>query len=268
MRKHSPEYEFVKEKSSLIKKILEEAKSSSDEPFDASDSAALSLRGVNKSYGSVKALYNVSLEIPRGKIVGLLGPNGSGKTTLIKLISGLLTLDSGEIRVLGRKIGVETKKRVAYLPERNSLPNHFTVNEAIGFYEDFFDDFDRTRAEKMLLDLSIDKNQKIKALSKGTKEKVGLVLVMSRAAELYILDEPISGVDPATRDYIVDTIIKNVPDGASAIISTHLISDIEKIMDEFVFMKYGEIYTSGTPAEIREKYAKSVDEYFREVFRC
>ena len=201
-------------------------------------------------------------------MVGLLGPNGSGKTTLIKLVAGLLTQNSGEIYVCGSEIGVETKKMVAYLPERNSLPLYFTVGEAVCFYEDFFPDFERERAEKLLDDLSLDRNKRIKTLSKGLLEKLALALVMSRRAELYILDEPISGVDPAARDYIIDTVIKNVPEHASVIISTHLISDIERIMDEFIFMKYGEIYARSTPAEIMEKYGITVDEYFREVFRC
>lgn len=268
MKKQSSEYEFVREKSSWLKKTFKEEKAPSDEPLAVFENSLLLVKNANKSYGSVKALCNVSLNVSRGKIVGLLGPTGSGKTTLTKLIAGLLTLDSGEIRVLGKQIGIETKKAVAYLSEKNSLPNRFTVKEAVMFYEDFFEDFDRARAEKMLADLSIDQNEKIKALSKGTKEKVGLVLVMARKAELYVLDEPLSGVDPAARDYIIDTIIKNTPESSSVIISTHLISDIERIMDEFIFMKYGEVYTTGTPEEIRKKYGKSVDSYFREVFRC
>ena len=266
MEKEHFEYEFVAQKKNWLGKTKYDK-------TDCMDSRVcgeilFSCRDVKKSYGSQKALSGVSLEISRGKIIGLLGPNGSGKTTLMKLASGLLTLDSGEVRVLKNQIGVETKKHVAYLPERCSLPRHFTVGEAIGFYEDFFEDFDRALAEKMLGDLSLDSKKKIKSLSKGEREKVALILVMSRRADLYILDEPISGVDPAARDYIIDTIIKNIPDNSSVLISTHLISDVEKIMDEFIFMKYGEIYTRSTPGEIRQTYGKSVDEYFREVFRC
>ena len=264
MQKDDFAYEFVKTKDEWHKRMIKE----SQEHGDTSLKTLLSCKDVSKSYGSVKALSGVNLEVSRGKIVGLLGPNGSGKTTLIKLIAGLLTPNSGDIRVLGDKIGVETKKRVAYLPERNSLPRYFTVREAVRFYMDFFEDFDWALAEKTLADLSLDMNKKLKNLSKGAREKVSLALVMARRADLYILDEPISGVDPAARDYIIDTIIKNVPKNSSVIISTHLISDIEKIMDEFVFMKYGEIYTASTPSLILEKYGKNVDEYFREVFRC
>ena len=270
MEKHSSDYEFVKEKNGWLKKagVKKKNKNSNAISFDASDEHLLVCEGVSKAYGATKALSDFSVTLGRGKILGLLGPNGSGKTTLIKLISGLLIADSGEIRVLGHKIGVESKKRVAYLPERNSLPLHFTVAEAVRFYQDFFADFDPSLAEKIIDDLSIDKNKRIKALSKGEREKVNLALVMARRAELYILDEPISGVDPAARDYIIDTVMKNVPKCASVIISTHLIADIERIMDEFVLMKYGELYFSGTPKEIAEKYGKSVDAYFREVFRC
>lgn len=265
---NNTEYEFVKPNELSDAKAFNEALKPQSNASSIQKMPLLSCVNVKKSYGSVQALRGVSFEIPHGKIVGLLGPNGSGKTTLIKLIAGLLTLDSGDIRVLDKQIGVATKKRVSYLPERNSLPLNFTVAEIVQFYRDFFSDFDKARAEKMLADLSIKKNQKIKSLSKGTREKVGLILVMARNADLYLLDEPMSGVDPAARDYIIDTIIKNVPRNSSVIISTHLISDIEKIMDEFVFMKYGEIYTVGTPTEIEEKYGKSVDVYFREVFRC
>lgn len=267
MRKSDINYEFVKKDAWLDQKNNKTANGGAS-LNNSSDVSLLSCKGVSKTFGNTTALYNVSLEVSRGKIIGLLGPNGSGKTTLIKLIAGLLTLDSGKIRVLGKDIGVETKKLVSYLPERNCLPLNFTVGDALGFYKDFFADFDKKRAEKILADLSIEKNKKIKSLSKGAKEKVGLALVMSRRAELYLLDEPISGVDPASRDYIIDTVIKNIPQNSSVIISTHLISDIEKIMDEFIFVKYGEIYAKGTPEQIQEKYGKSVDVYFREVFRC
>lgn len=260
MEKRNGDYEFVQSRGNWIEKIKAKP--------DVSDAPLLSCRDLTKSYGSLNALRGVSFDVERGRIIGLLGPNGSGKTTLIKLIAGLLTSDAGEVRVLGEPIGVKTKTRVAYLPERSSLPSHFTVGEAVEFYEDFFTDFDRARAEVILSELSLDKNKRLKTLSKGLLEKLCLLLVISRRADLYILDEPISSVDPAARDYIIDTIIKNVPKASSVIITTHLISDIERIMDEFVFMKYGEIYARSTPAEIREKYGIGVDAYFREVFRC
>ena len=243
------------------------------EPQDsASDGKAadiiLRCSEVHKSYGALRALDGVSFEIPAGKIIGLLGPNGSGKTTFIKIVVGLLTLDSGYVSVDGYDIGVETKARVAYLPERNSIPEHFTVTDAMDFYEDFFADFDRERAETMLSALGVDKRRRIKNLSKGTKEKVQLVMVMARRARLYILDEPISGVDPAARDYIIGTILKNYSPESSVIISTHLISDIEKAMDGFIFLKNGKIACIGTPEGLKKTLGKTVDEYFREVFRC
>lgn len=228
----------------------------------------LECRGLSKSYGFVRALDDVSFKIPAGKIIGLLGPNGSGKTTFIKIVAGLLTSDSGEVTVCGEYIGVKTKKIVSYLPERNSIPEHFTVAEAMEFYSDFFEDFDMERAEAMLSSLRVSKSLRIKSLSKGTKEKVQLVMVMSRRARLYILDEPISGVDPAARDYIIDTILHNFAPESSVIISTHLISDIEKAMDGFIFLKYGKIACIGTPVGLERKLGKTVDEYFREVFRC
>lgn len=224
--------------------------------------------GLSKQYGGVIALNNVSFTIPQGKIIGLLGPNGSGKTTFIKIAAGLLRADRGCVTVDGMPIGVSTKAKVAYLPERNSIPEHFTVGDAVGFYEDFFSDFDRTRAEKMLESLGIDKKNRIKALSKGTKEKVQLIMVMSRRARLYLLDEPISGVDPATRDFIINTVIRNFEPSSSVLISTHLISDIEKIMDGFIFLKNGKISCLGTPDGLMSSLGKTVDQYFREVFRC
>lgn len=241
-----------------------------DEPAAAEAERKIILRceSLSKSYGEVRALDGISFEIPEGKIIGLLGPNGSGKTTFIKIVAGLLTADSGRVTVDGHEIGVESKAIVAYLPERNSIPEHFTVNDAIDFYATFFNDFDKARAEKMLGDLRVDKRQKIKSLSKGTKEKVQLVMVMARRARLYILDEPISGVDPAARDYIIGTIINNYSPNSSVIISTHLISDIEKVMDGFIFLKYGRIACIGTPEGLEKSLGKTVDEYFREVFRC
>ena len=228
----------------------------------------LKIENLRKYYGDVRALDGVSFEIPEGKIIGLLGPNGAGKTTLIKIIAGLLTRDHGTVSVCGREIGAESKSLVAYLPERNSIPEYFTVGEAVNFYADFFADFDRDRAEQMLDALRVEKRYKIKELSKGTKEKVQLVMVMSRRAKLYVLDEPISGVDPAARDYIISTVINNFDATSSVVISTHLIADIEKIMDGFVFLKYGKIACIGTPEGLMSSLGKTVDEYFREVFRC
>ena len=230
--------------------------------------SVLEVKNLRKAYGELRALDGISFTIPEGKIIGLLGPNGSGKTTFIKIVAGLLTSDFGSVSVCGHGIGVESKSLVAYLPERNSIPEHLTVGEAIDFYADFFADFDRERAEEMLSALRVEKRYKIKTLSKGTKEKVQLVMVMSRRAKLYLLDEPISGVDPAARDYIIDTIIKNFAPTSSVIISTHLISDIEKVMDGFIFLKYGKIACIGTPEGLSKSLGKTVDEYFREVFRC
>ena len=228
----------------------------------------LECKDLRKAYGSVVALDGISFKIPEGKVIGLHGPNGSGKTTFIKIVAGLLTPDGGEVTVLGNGIGPVSKSLVSYLPERNSIPEHFTVGEAIEFYADFFSDFDVARAEVMLSALRVEKHHKIKSLSKGTKEKVQLVMVMSRRAKLYLLDEPISGVDPAARDYIIDTIINNFAPDSSVVISTHLISDIEKVMDGFIFLKYGRIACIGTPAGLEASLGKTVDEYFREVFRC
>lgn len=230
--------------------------------------SVLEVRDLRKSYGEIRALDGISFTVPEGKIIGLLGPNGSGKTTFLKIVAGLLTSDFGSVSVCGYGIGADSKSVVAYLPERNSIPEHFTVGEAMDFYADFFSDFDKQRAEEMLGALNVEKRHKIKSLSKGTKEKVQLVMVMSRRAKLYILDEPISGVDPAARDYIVNTIINNYSPTSSVLISTHLISDIEKIMDGFVFLKHGKIACIGTPEGLMSSLGKTVDEYFREVFRC
>lgn len=244
--------------------------SQAEQTYGVSDSGVvvLEIENLRKYYGDVRALDGVSFKIPEGKIIGLLGPNGSGKTTLIKIVAGLLTSDHGRVSVCGRGVGVESKSLVAYLPERNSIPEHFTVGEAVDFYADFFADFDRERAEQMLKALNVEKRYKIKSLSKGTKEKVQLVMVMSRRAKLYILDEPISGVDPAARDYIINTVINNFEQTSSVIISTHLIADIEKIMDGFIFLKYGKIACIGTPEGLQRSLGKTVDEYFREVFKC
>lgn len=225
-------------------------------------------KGLTKKYGSFKALNNLSLEIESGQIIGLLGPNGSGKTTLIKLANGLLTPTEGEIIIKGNRIGKETKKIVSYLPERTYLNNWMKVKDMITYFEDFYEDFDRNKAYDMLGKLNINKNDKLKTMSKGTKEKVQLILVMSRNADLYFLDEPIGGVDPAARDYILSTIISNYNPQASVIISTHLISDIENILDDVVMIKNGELVMHKSVDEIREEYGKSVDEVFREVFKC
>lgn len=228
----------------------------------------LSVSHLTKRYGSFTALDDISFTLPRGRIIGLLGPNGSGKTTFIKLAAGLLRPSGGNVLINGSPIGTETKARVAYLPERNSIPAHFTVAEAVRYYDDFFADFDKERAVSMLQTLGLPSGAVIKALSKGSKEKLQLVMVMSRRAELYLLDEPISGVDPAARDFIIETILSVYSPEASILISTHLISDIERVMHGFLLMKNGKIHSVGTPEGLREKTGKTVDEYFREVFKC
>ena len=210
-------------------------------------------KNVNKNYGNKKVLKNINFSIPRGKIIGLLGKNGTGKTTLIKLINDLLTLDSGEILIDGKKIGVESKKIISYLPERTYLDKSMTVNEVIDMFSEFYDNFDSKKARKLLKDLKLDVNSKLSKMSKGMQEKVQLVLVMSRKALLYILDEPLGGVDPATRDYILDTILTNFNEGASVIISTHLIADIERILDEVIFIDDGKIVLIENADKLREK---------------
>ncbi|MBR4731924.1 MAG: ABC transporter ATP-binding protein [Lachnospiraceae bacterium] len=229
----------------------------------------LVLSNVSKNYGYGKlAVNNVSITLPRGKIIGLLGPNGSGKTTMIKMINGLLRPTEGEIRFLGEEIGPETKARISYLPDRTYLSPSDTISSILDYFEDFYEDFSRERAIKMLEDLQIDPRAKMKTLSKGTKEKVQLILVMSRDADLYVLDEPIAGVDPAARDYILRTILNNYHQNASILISTHLISDIEQVLDEVIFMRDGRLILYGSAPQIREQQGKSVDAYFREVFAC
>lgn len=225
-------------------------------------------KDLTKKYGTFTAVDNLNLSIERGKIIGLLGPNGSGKTTLIKMSNGLLTPTNGEILIDGKKVGVETKSIVSYLPERTYLNDWMKVKEMVGFFDDFYEDFDAQCAYKMLERLNINTNDKLKTMSKGTKEKVQLILVMSRKAQLYFLDEPIGGVDPAARDYILNTIITNYNPEASVIISTHLISDVEQILDEVVMIKNGHLVMHKTVDEIREEEGKSVDELFREVFKC
>ena len=225
-------------------------------------------KSVNKNYGNKKILKNINFIIPRGKIIGLLGKNGTGKTTLIKLINDLLTLDSGEILIDGKKIGVESKKIISYLPERTYLDKSMTVNEVIDMFSEFYDNFDAKKARKLLKDLKLDVNSKLSKMSKGMQEKVQLVLVMSRKALLYILDEPLGGVDPATRDYILDTILTNFNEGASVIISTHLIADIERILDEVIFIDDGKIVLIENADKLREKEKTSIDEIFRRKFKC
>lgn len=214
------------------------------------------------------ALQNVDLVIPRGKIIGLLGKNGSGKTTLIKLINDLLVPTCGEVFINGEKPGVNSKKIISYLPERTYLDKAMTVKEIFKYFSEFYDDFDMEKAQKLLKDLDLDINLKLSKMSKGMKEKVQLILVMSRKAELYILDEPLGGVDPATRDYILDTILSNFNEGASVIISTHLISDIERILDEVIFIDKGKINLVSSTDELRNKEKASIDEIFRRRFKC
>jgi len=223
---------------------------------------------LEKSFGNKKVLNNVNLKIGSGKIIGLLGKNGTGKSTLIKLINDLLTVDSGKILFKGKEIGVESKHAISYLPERTYLDKSMTVESVIKFFSEFYDNFDCNKAKKLLEDLGLDINQKLNKMSKGMQEKVQLVLVMSRKADLYILDEPLGGVDPATRDYILDTILTNFNDGASVIISTHLIADIERILDEVIFINDGEIILTSNTDELRNKENASIDEIFRRMFKC
>ncbi len=223
---------------------------------------------LTKIYGHIEALRSVDLTLERGRIVGLLGPNGSGKTTLIKTIAGLITPTVGDVFINGYRPGVETKKHVAYLPERTYLNDWMRVKDIIGFFTDFYENFNPQKAYDMLARLHIDPMDKLKTMSKGTKEKVQLILVMSRDADLYLLDEPIGGVDPAARDYILQTILTNYSQDATVIISTHLISDVEKVLDDVVFLAYGNIAIHSSVDDIREKQGKSVDDLFREVFRC
>ncbi len=222
---------------------------------------------LTKRYGNLTALNSINLTVTSGKIIGLLGPNGSGKTTLIKLINGLLTPTSGELYVTGDVPGPETKARVAYLPDTSYLNSWMTVDQIVKMFTDFYDDFRPALAYNMLSQLGITPSVKLKTLSKGNKEKVCLILVMSRNAKLYVLDEPIAGVDPATRDYIMSVIINNYNPDSSVIISTHLISDIEQVLDEVIFIQNGNILLQRSVDEIREENGKSVDELFREVFR-
>ena len=230
--------------------------------------AILECRGLAKSFGGIRALDNVELALQPGRIVGLLGPNGSGKTTLIKLANGLLTPTSGQILIDGQAPGVESKKIVSYLPERSCLGVWMKVSDLLDFFSDFYADFRRDTAQEMLSRLSIDPRQTFGHLSKGTREKVQLIMVMSRQAKLYLLDEPIGGVDPATRDYILHTIISNYNEDATVLISTHLIADVEQVLDEVIFLQNGRILLQSAVDDIRENQGKSIDALFREVFKC
>lgn len=231
-------------------------------------SSLVSCKNLTKNYGSKTAVDSINIEIESGHIIGLLGPNGSGKTTFIKMLNGLLTPTSGSIEVKGGKIGPESKKVISYLPDATYLNMNQKVSEIISFFKDFYKDFDSERAYNMLATLNINPNDKLKTMSKGTKEKVQLILVMSRNADLYVLDEPIAGVDPAARDYILNTILSNYNPEASILISTHLISDIENILDQVIFIKNGVVILQSSVDDIRVKEGKSVDALFREVFKC
>ena len=228
----------------------------------------LECKNLCKSYDGKQVLKDINLKIPKGKIIGLLGKNGTGKTTLIKLINDLLTPTSGEILINGKKTGIESKEIISYLPERTYLDREIKVRDAIKYFQEFYKNFDSEKAIKLLKDLDLDPNTKISKMSKGMQEKLQLILVMSRNAQLYILDEPLGGVDPATRDYILDTILSNFCEGASVIISTHLISDIEKILDDVIFMDKGQIIVTSSADELRKKENASIDEIFRRYFKC
>ncbi len=230
--------------------------------------ALIEIEGLYKSYNKLLALNNLNLSLEGGQIVGLLGPNGSGKTTLIKILNDLLKADRGNILIDGKNPSIETKEVVAYIPDRNSLPDYMKIKDLINMQADFFKDFDAHKANSMIEDLGINTNMRFKSLSKGMGEKVQLALVMSRKAKVYLLDEPIGGVDPAARDYILRTIISNYNPESVVIISTHLISEIESVLDDVIFIKNGEIVLHKSPDLIREEYAKGVDELFREVFKC
>ena len=228
----------------------------------------LRVRQLRKRYGTKEALNGVSIALAPGKIVGLLGPNGSGKTTFLKLCAGLLSPTDGQIEICGLPVGPKSKAVVSYLPDRTYLTSGQRVSQQLDLFEDFYEDFDRSRAERMLEALGVDLNTRFGTLSKGNKEKVQLVLVMSRRAKLYLLDEPIGGVDPATRDYILNTIVTNYDPSATVVISTHLISDVEPVLDEYIFLNGGQVVRQGSVEETREETGKSLDEVFREVFRC
>lgn len=228
----------------------------------------LECRSLTKRYGTVNALNAVTFSVPRGRVVGLLGPNGSGKTTLIKLIAGLLQPTSGGAFILGEEPGASTKARVSYLPERPYFSPAMKVSDTLSFFSDFYDDFDRRLAEDMLMRLSVPTTNTMGSLSKGTKEKVQLVLVMARRAALYLLDEPIGGVDPAARDFILGTIIANYHRDSTILVSTHLVADVERVLDDFILLQYGTMSMYSSPHLVREQTGRSLDQYFREAFRC
>ena len=232
------------------------------------EQTVLTATGLTMRYHNTTALDSLTLDLPQGRIIGLLGPNGSGKTTFIKLAAGLLTPKAGSLTICGKPVGTETKALVSYLPDRPYFSKARKITELLDYFQDFYSDFDRSRAEQMLSALGISLNARFKALSKGNQEKVQLVLVMSRRAKLYLLDEPIGGVDPAARDYILNTIISNYDPEATVLISTHLIADVERVLDEFIFLYNGKVIRSGSAEDVREETGKSLDELFREVFRC
>ncbi len=228
----------------------------------------IEIKNLQKKYGHNVILDNIDLQIPKGKVIGLLGKNGTGKSTLLKIINDLLVPTSGKVLFCGKPLGVDSKNSISYLPERNFLDKTMSVKQAVKFFSEFYADFDPAKAKKLLKDLDLDINMKIAKMSKGMQEKVSLVLVMSRKAKLYILDEPLGGVDPATRDYILDTILNNFQAGSSVIISTHLIQDIERVLDEVIFIDKGKIVLTGEADDLRTKNKMSIDEIFREMFKC
>lgn len=237
-------------------------------PGTVNTALVLEIKNLTKVYAHKEALGDVSLTLQRGRIVGLLGPNGSGKTTMIKTIAGLLTPTGGDVFINGFRPGVQTKAIVSYLPDKTYLNDWMKVEDLVTFFSEFYADFDAVKAKDMLERLHIDARQQLKTLSKGTKEKVQLILVMSRNAQLYLLDEPIGGVDPAARDYILNTIVTNYNPQATVVISTHLISDVEKVLDDVIFLANGRIGLVSSVDDIRENKKMSVDELFREVYKC
>ena len=230
--------------------------------------ALLTINHLSKSFGDYAALTDVNLTIEPGRIIGLLGKNGAGKTTLLKLICDLLTPTDGEVRFEGAPIGVESKKEIAFLPERTYLDKSMTIQQTLQMFQDFYDNFDVNKAKKLLADLDLPEDRQISKLSKGMQEKLQLVLVMARKAKLYILDEPLGGVDPATRDYILDTILRSFDDGASLLISTHLIADIERILDDVIFLDRGKVLLTAQADDLRNETGLSVDDNFRRMFKC
>ena len=225
-------------------------------------------KNVCKKFDDKEVLKNISFNVEKGKIIGLLGKNGMGKTTIIKLMNGLLVPTSGEILINGKEVGVESKKTISFLPERTYLDKSWTVKQVLNFFLDFYEDFNIETAHKLLIDLELTEEDRLSKMSKGMLEKLQLILVMSREVDLYVLDEPLGGVDPATRDYILDTILTNFKGGASIIISTHLISDIERILDDVIFIDHGELILSDSVEKLREEHNESIDEIFRRMFKC